>query len=206
VLPAQLGIAAFYDADLETAGKDVGTALAAATKAGDAGAQIRFLTILAHGLVESKMGSEREFVETAVREGWRAAASMQWAALGPEAVPDRPERSLLLQMLARGVNAPWTTSVGRLFDAVASMAGVAEESCFEGQAAMMLERQIGNLASEESYLVADREGEGDWRPLIEAVHRDVTRGVTATLIAARFHNALANWIVSVAGRVGVRQV
>lgn len=144
--------------------------------------------------------------EAAVREGWRAAASMQWAALGPEAVPDRPERSLLLQMLARGVNAPWTTSVGRLFDAVASMAGVAEESCFEGQAAMMLERQIGSLASEESYLVADREGEGDWRPLIEAVHRDVTRGVTATLIAARFHNALANWIVSVAGRVGVRQV
>jgi tetratricopeptide (TPR) repeat protein len=52
---AQLGIAAFYDADLETARKDVGTALAAATKAGDAGAQIRILTILAHGFVDSKM-------------------------------------------------------------------------------------------------------------------------------------------------------
>ena len=48
---AQLGIAAFYDADLETARKNVGTALAAATKAGDVGAQIRFLTILADGLV-----------------------------------------------------------------------------------------------------------------------------------------------------------
>ena len=52
---AQLGIAAFYDADLETARKDVGTALAAATKAGDVGGQIRFLTILANGLVQSKM-------------------------------------------------------------------------------------------------------------------------------------------------------
>ena len=52
---AQLGIAAFYNADLETARTDVGTALAAATKAGDTGAQIRILTILANGLVESKM-------------------------------------------------------------------------------------------------------------------------------------------------------
>jgi hydrogenase maturation protein HypF len=144
--------------------------------------------------------------EAAVREGWRAAASLQWATLGPEAVAERPERSLVLQMLARGVNAPWTTSVGRLFDAVASMTGVAEESCFEGQAAMLLERQIGSLASEESYLVADREGEGDWRPLIDAVHQDVARRETPALIAARFHNALANWIVSVAGRAGIRQV
>ncbi|MCI0348162.1 MAG: hypothetical protein L0Z53_01945, partial [Acidobacteriales bacterium] len=52
---AQLGLAAFYDADIETARKNVGTALAAATKAGDAGAQIRFLTMLATGLVESRM-------------------------------------------------------------------------------------------------------------------------------------------------------
>jgi CHAT domain-containing protein len=52
---AQLGIAAFYDADLETARKDAGIALAAATKAGDIGAQIRILTILASGLFESKM-------------------------------------------------------------------------------------------------------------------------------------------------------
>jgi hydrogenase maturation protein HypF len=144
--------------------------------------------------------------EAAVREGWRAAASLQCAALGPEAVPERLERSVLLQMLARGVNAPWTTSVGRLFDAVASMAGVAEESCFEGQAAMMLERQIGSLASEESYFVADREGEGDWGPLIGEVHQDVARGENAALISARFHNALANWIASVAERTGVRRV
>jgi len=52
---AQLGIAAFYDADLETAGNDVRTALAEATSAGDVGAQIRVLTILGNGLVLSKM-------------------------------------------------------------------------------------------------------------------------------------------------------
>src|SRR5580658_6384240 len=52
---AQLGIAAFYDADLETARKDAGSALVAATTAGDIGAQIRILTILASGLSESMM-------------------------------------------------------------------------------------------------------------------------------------------------------
>jgi tetratricopeptide (TPR) repeat protein len=52
---AQLGIAAFYDADLETSRKDVGTAIAAATKAGDVGTQIRFLTILSNGLLQAKM-------------------------------------------------------------------------------------------------------------------------------------------------------
>ena len=51
---AQLGIAAFYDGDLETARKNVGTALQLATKAGDAAGQIRLLTILAYGLVQTK--------------------------------------------------------------------------------------------------------------------------------------------------------
>lgn len=51
---AQLGIAAFYDADLTTARTNVGTALEEATKAGDRPAQVRFLVILANGLVATK--------------------------------------------------------------------------------------------------------------------------------------------------------
>src|SRR5437667_2351140 len=65
---AQLGIAAFYDADLETARKNIGTALAGATKAGDAGAEIRVLTILANGLVHSKMYEQAlPYIENAVK-------------------------------------------------------------------------------------------------------------------------------------------
>jgi len=139
--------------------------------------------------------------EAAVREGWRSAASLLQAVLGPETVPERPQRSVVLQMLARGVNAPWTTSVGRLFDAVASIAGVADESRFEGQAAMLLERQT-DYATDDAYPLID----GDWAPMIEAVRRDVIRGEATSRIAARFHNALANWIVSVAGEAGLSQV
>ena len=139
--------------------------------------------------------------EAAVREGWRSAASLLAAALGPQAVPERPQRSVVLQMLARGLNAPWTTSVGRLFDAVASMTGVAEESRFEGQAAMLLERQIDEV-NDDAYPLTD----GDWAPIIEAVRCDVSRGESASHVSARFHNALANWIVSVAGQAGIPQV
>ncbi len=65
---AQLAIAAFYSADLETARKDAGTALETASKAGDAGAQIRILTILADGLFESKMYEQAlAFVEKAIK-------------------------------------------------------------------------------------------------------------------------------------------
>jgi CHAT domain-containing protein len=55
---AQLGVAAFYNGDLATAGKNVATALAAATKDGDIGAQIRFLTSLGIGLREAHMNEE----------------------------------------------------------------------------------------------------------------------------------------------------
>ena len=52
---AELGLAAFYDGDLSTARKNVGSALVAATKSGDRGAQIRYLTAIGIGLLSSKM-------------------------------------------------------------------------------------------------------------------------------------------------------
>ena len=55
---AELGIAAFYNGDLATAGKNVATALAAATQARDAGAQVVFLTALGIGMRESHMNAE----------------------------------------------------------------------------------------------------------------------------------------------------
>jgi CHAT domain-containing protein len=65
---AQLGIAAFYDGDLQTARKNVGAALEEATKRGDAGAQIRYMTTLGVGLVESKLyGQALQYLDGASR-------------------------------------------------------------------------------------------------------------------------------------------
>ncbi|MCL6546459.1 MAG: carbamoyltransferase HypF [Bryobacteraceae bacterium] len=140
--------------------------------------------------------------EAAVKEGWRVSASLCFETFGPDAV----EKPTLLRMLERGVNSPWSTSVGRLFDAIAALAGVARTNRFEGQAAMQLERAIGRIRTEDCYPLDEKDGVADWRPLIRAVQYDVGKRVSAGLISARFHNTLAAWIVRVARRTGVRQV
>jgi hydrogenase maturation protein HypF len=140
--------------------------------------------------------------EAAVREGWRVAASLLYETYGPQAV----ENPTLARMIERGVNSPLSTSVGRLFDAVAAMTGVARVNRFEGQAAMRLERAIGRALTQDCYPLDEKDGAADWRPLVDAIREDVRKGVETGLISAKFHNALARWIVRVARRAGVRQV
>jgi hydrogenase maturation protein HypF len=145
--------------------------------------------------------------EAAVREGWRTAASLRWEIEGAAGLAGLPHGEALARMLERGINAPHTSSVGRLFDAVAAMAGVASESRFEGEAAMLLERSIDGLRTDECYPLPVRtDGIADWGPLVDAVLQDKNAGVAAAWIAARFHNALAGWILTEAQRVGVSQV
>ncbi|MGP0019377.1 MAG: carbamoyltransferase HypF [Candidatus Sulfotelmatobacter sp.] len=165
--------------------------------------------------------------DAAVREGWRSAASLMFEVddslsddspnddsqrsgsptPSPEAGEQSPRNSRLDEakvryMLRHGINIVPTTSVGRLFDAVASMVGVARQNRFEGQAAMLLENEIGVLRTEEAYALAG----GDWAPLIQSVLADKRAGVSVPLIAARFHNALVDWIVEVAAQAGMKQV
>jgi hydrogenase maturation protein HypF len=167
--------------------------------------------------------------DAAVREGWRPAESLlfevqrqELADLATAMTSGRPyieksngtahvlpdfrdmgtELSAVRTMLKRGINVVPTTSVGRLFDAVASISGIARENRFEGQAAMLLENEIGRLRTDEAYALPH----GDWGPLISAVLADKQAGVSASLIAARFHNSLVNWIVEVAVKVGLKQI
>ena len=135
--------------------------------------------------------------DAAVREGWRSAASLIYEVFGAEATDSK-----VRQMLERGINVVPTTSVGRLFDAVACIGGLARQNRFEGQAAMLLENEIGGLRTEEAYPLAG----GDWGPLIQAVMADKRARVAVPQTAARFHNALVAWIVEVASQVKLKQV
>ncbi len=154
--------------------------------------------------------------DAAVREGWRSAASLLFEVFGSDsgagsADPDasvqpagkpRLEDSRVRYMLENRINVVPTTSVGRLFDAVASIAGVAQQNRFEGQAAMLLENEIGALRTEQAYPLPS----GDWGPLIRALVADKRAGIAILEIAARFHNALVQWILEVAANAGVKQV
>jgi hydrogenase maturation protein HypF len=150
--------------------------------------------------------------DAAVREGWRSAASLLFEVFGSEpAAPDvgpeaqgkaRLAEAQVRYMLEHGINVVPTTSVGRLFDAVACITGVARQNRFEGQAAMLLENEIGALRTEEAYALAG----GDWGPLISAVMADKIAGVPVARIAARFHNALVQWILDVAASATLNQI
>ena len=146
--------------------------------------------------------------DAAVREGWRSAASLLYECRDSRPRPSGERSSpaahaeMVREMLERRINVVPTTSVGRLFDAVASIIGLAHQNRFEGQAAMLLENEIGALRTEEAYPLP----EGDWGPLISSVVKDQQAGISASLIAARFHNALVNWIVEVAERLKEKQI
>ena len=103
---------------------------------------------------------------SAVKEPRRAALGVLYEILGngaferdsaPVRAFSEQDLSLLAQMLQKGIQSPWTSSVGRLFDAVASLSGLRQVMNFEGQAAMELEFAIGSEKTEESYPFAVKE-------------------------------------------------
>jgi len=163
--------------------------------------------------------------DAAVREPRRAALGLLWEAQGEAALAGPgpgaaglfadAELKVLGRMLNRGLNCPVTTSMGRLFDAVAAIVGLHPSVTFEGEAAMALE-WLADPAERGAYPVDSLSGAApagarppivlDWEPLLEAVLEDVQRGVPRERISARFHNGLVRAAVAVAGAVGEERV
>jgi hydrogenase maturation protein HypF len=158
--------------------------------------------------------------DAAVKEPRRVALGLLFEIYG-EAVFQRKdlpvmsafsagELATLKTMLKRGLNSPLTTSVGRLFDGVASLANLRQQMRFEGQAAMELEFALDGIETADHYdlsLVTRHSSLLlDWSPLIEAVLSDVQNGVAVGIISAKFHNALAEAVVTVAKRIGEKRV
>jgi len=113
-------------------------------------------------------------------------------------------------MVARGVQAPRTSSVGRLFDAIAAVAGARVRCDFEGQAAAEFEHAARGDLVATPYPMEIR-GDAppyviDWEPLVHAVLRDRDRGLEVAEISRCFHAALANAALRVAERAGLGKV
>lgn len=162
----------------------------------------------AHFRTVAQPGGDR-----AAREPWRMAlAYLRDAGLDGERATagiDPAARRMVSRMIDRRVNSPMTSSVGRLFDAVAALCGVGPAMTFEGQAAMWLESLAEQSSDAGGYRFGlDAAGAGplivDTRPLLHGVHADAAAGVASAIIARRFHTTLARVAVAVARAVRER--
>jgi hydrogenase maturation protein HypF len=156
---------------------------------------------------------------TAAREPRRSAVGILYALAGEKSltwddmIPVRSftdaERSTLLRMLTRNINAPLTSSMGRMFDAVSAILGIRQLNTFEGQAAMELE-WIGDGSGTDFYPLAlnrsNRPVTLDWAPMIEAIRSDIHSNVRRAVISGRFHRGLANAILRIAEYVNLERV
>ncbi len=110
------------------------------------------------------------------------------------------ELATLLTALQRPLVFPRTSSMGRLFDAIAAFCGLGETVSFEGQAAMRLEFVAEETESSmyDVSLSDDRPAIADWQTVIRGVIDDRARGVPIARISARFHNSLAHLALRIA--------
>ncbi len=150
--------------------------------------------------------------EAAVREPRRSACGLLWASRGAEAVPpplagafDGPDWDLLQTMLAKGLHSPLTSSIGRLFDAVAALAGLHARRGFEGQAAMALEFAAGDQVV-PAYAWDLQGGVAEPGPLLGQILADLATGRDASYISARFHASLADLALAWVERSGLPDV
>jgi hydrogenase maturation protein HypF len=144
--------------------------------------------------------------DAAVKRPYRMALSHLHAA-GVDWDPRIPavgcasgeEQRIIRQQLETGLNSIETTSIGRLFDAVASLAGVRHEISYEGQAAIELEA-LGVPDGDGAYRFELVDGDEalilDPTPVIRAAAVDVVAGTPAPVISSRFHRGLANAVVT----------
>ncbi len=151
--------------------------------------------------------------DRAAREPWRMAAAAL-ALAGRDAdiasrFADEPAAFTVTQMLARGVNSPPTSSMGRWFDAAAGLLEVKRRSAFEGQAAMLLEglaEQYGAVAADPSLFAFSAANELDLAPLAARLATERNAALGAALFHATVIAGLAAWVAKASRDQGITTV
>lgn len=147
--------------------------------------------------------------DKAVREPWRLAlawlqeAGIDWSGdLAPVRDFSQEQRNVIFNQIRRGVNAPLTSSMGRLFDTVSALSGVRECVNYEAQAAIEFEA-FADKEESGAYEFGLMETDShlpnaiDAVPLIKAVVADIRARVSIAVISARFHNGVARMVLDI---------
>jgi len=152
--------------------------------------------------------------DASIRRPYRVALAQLWAAgidwnenLPCVSACPQEERKLLRQQLEKNLNCAPTSSMGRLFDAVASLLGVRHEVNYEAQAALELEALAARVvyptdqAGYDFRMVRKSHIEIDSSDLLRQICGDIEFGVAPSIVAVRFHRAVAKLVVDVCAAV-----
>ncbi|MDV2995264.1 MAG: Carbamoyltransferase HypF [Chroococcidiopsis sp. SAG 2025] len=158
--------------------------------------------------------------EKAIKEPRRVAIGLLYELLGEDlfemkhlapvkAFSDR-DLGILQTMLQRNLNTSVTSSIGRLFDAIASIVGLRQQNQFEGQAAMELEFAIAGFDTDECYsfeiLATSSPAIVNLLQMLREILADIRCGLPLGKISAKFHNTLVEIVVAVAKSVGEEKI
>ncbi len=160
----------------------------------------------------------------AIKEPRRSAIGMLYEIFGDKLFSDfsfkpvtafsKQDLQILSTILNKQINTHITSSLGRLFDAIAAIIDLQQLNQFEGQAAMALEFLAEEVCTDAVYpldLITDSDSSDtpaivDWEPMIKAILNDITDQKPVAKISATFHNTLAEASVKVAKHVGEKKI
>jgi len=169
-----------------------------------------------------RIGKFREFKllggDKAIREPRRSAIGVLYEIFGEKTFEleiepikslSEREKEIFKKMFEKNINTFWTSSSGRIFDAVSSIIGIKQKISYEGQAAMMLE-WISDEKIDEFYNFEIKEKDGilifDWEEMFKEIIRDLKRGIKKEIIASKFHNTLVNLIWEIANKIKIKNI
>ncbi|MBI5740346.1 MAG: carbamoyltransferase HypF [Nitrospirae bacterium] len=145
--------------------------------------------------------------DKAVKEPCRTAFSLLYGAFGEKArelnlLPlGRQETDFFINMLKNGVNSPVTTSMGRLFDGVASLIGLAHKVSYHAQAAIALEQAALKSDTADSYPCIVKNNMIYHLPVIDRLVDDLRAGLPKEELARKFHNTIVAMVLHVSGLI-----
>lgn len=155
--------------------------------------------------------------DRAARDPWRmAAAALFDLGRGDEIASrfaDQPGAEIVAAMLAKGLNSPRTSSMGRVFDAAAGLLGICPRMEFEAQAAIALEQQATAHIETHGWPAPlaggwhiDGNGQLDLLPLLGALSTEPDTGYGAALFHATLVAALLQWVARAAEASGIARL
>lgn len=144
--------------------------------------------------------------DAAIKQPWRLALSYLYQTQGKHALTGDlaihrnltpAEADIFTVMLEKGINSPLTSSCGRLFDAVAALLDVRQSVSYDGQAAIELEALAEEAPATEpnpyeTFMLPGIPSRIDFSPVFPAILADLETGVSAAVVAHRFHTTVAH--------------